>query len=44
MARDVVRWPIDKNYKTETPHMKQWLTNRVDYLSTIIANYLAGTK
>jgi len=44
MARDAVCWPIDKNYKTEIPRMKQWLTNRVGYLSTIIANYPAGTK
>jgi len=44
MARDAARWPIDKNYKTETPRMKQWLTNRVDYLSAIIASYPAGTK
>lgn len=44
MARDAARWPIDKNYKTEIPRMKQWLTNRVGYLSTIIANYPAGTK
>jgi len=44
MARDAARWPIDKNYKTETPRMKQWLTNRIDYLSTIIAKYPAGTK
>lgn len=43
-TRDAVCWPIDKNYKTEIPRMKQWLTNRVDYLSTIIANYPAGTK
>jgi len=43
-ARDAARWPIDKNYKTEIPRMKQWLTNRVDYLSTTIANYPAGTK
>lgn len=44
MARDVARWPIDKNYKTEILHMKQWLTNRIGYLSGIIANYPVGTK
>lgn len=44
MARDVTRWPIDKNYKTEILHMKQWLTNRIGYLSGIIANYPVGTK
>jgi spore coat protein CotH len=44
MARDAARWPIDKNNKTEISRMKQWLTNRVDYLSTIIVNYPAGTK
>lgn len=44
MARDAVCWPIDKNYKTEISRMKQWLINRVGYLSTIIANYPAGTK
>lgn len=44
MTRDAANWPIDKNYKTEILRMKQWLTNRVGYLSTIIANYPEGTK
>jgi hypothetical protein len=44
MARDAARWPIGKNYTTETVKMKQWLTNRVSYLSTVIANYPAGTN
>jgi spore coat protein CotH len=44
MASNAVRWPIDKNYKTEIPRLKQWLTSRVSYLSGIIANYPEGTK
>jgi spore coat protein CotH len=44
MARNAVRWPIDKNYKTEIPRMQQWLTSRVTYLSGIIANYPEGTR
>lgn len=43
-SRDAARWPIDKNSKVEILKMKQWLTNRVGYLSTVIANYPAGTK
>lgn len=43
-ARDAARWPIDKNSKVEILKMKQWLTNRVSYLSTVIANYPVGTK
>lgn len=42
--RDAARWPIDKNSKVEILKMKQWLSNRVSYLSTVIANYPAGTK
>lgn len=44
MARNAVRWPIDKNYATEIQHMKLWLTNRVSYLSGIIANYPEGIR
>jgi CotH protein. len=43
-SRDAARWPIDKNNKVEILKMKQWLTNRVGYLSTVIANYPVGTK
>lgn len=43
-SRDAARWPIDKNNKVEILKMKQWLTNRVSYMSSVIANYPAGTK
>lgn len=44
MKRDAARWPIDKNYQTETGRMKQWIELRVSYLDTVINNYPAGTK
>jgi hypothetical protein len=44
MERNGTRWPIDKNYITETQRLQQWLNNRVGYLTTVIANYPAGTK
>lgn len=44
IARNATRWPIDKNYQTETVRQEQWLRNRVNYLSTVIANYPSGTK
>lgn len=44
MERNNTRWPIDKNYITETQRLQQWLNNRVAYLTTVIANYPAGTK
>jgi len=43
-SRDAARWPIDKNSKVEIQMMKQWLTNRVSYMSSVIANYPVGTK
>ncbi|MBN1188081.1 MAG: CotH kinase family protein [Bacteroidales bacterium] len=39
LARDFERWPIDRNYTTETERMKNWLSNRVSYLNTVINNY-----
>ncbi|MFT3738518.1 MAG: CotH kinase family protein [Breznakibacter sp.] len=44
MARNAKRWPIDKNYVTETQHLQQWLSNRVGHMTTVIAGYPAGTK
>lgn len=44
MQRDAKRWPIDKNNAAEIQKMKQWLTSRIGYLSTVIENYPAGTK
>lgn len=32
-------WPIDKNYGTEINKLKNWITNRVNYLNTIIPKY-----
>ncbi len=43
MARDLQRWPIDRNYTTETGRMEAWLSQRVTYLTTVITNYPAGT-
>ena len=43
LARDLKRWPINKNYNTETTRMKTWLSNRVTYLNTVINNYPGGT-
>jgi len=44
MVRDAERWPIDKSNQSEIQRMKQWLSMRVDYLSTVIGNYPAGSK
>jgi len=43
LARDLTRWPIDRNYATETNRMKDWLSNRVPYLTTVINAYPEGT-
>jgi hypothetical protein len=43
LARDFQRWPIDKNYVTETSRMEDWLSQRVTYLTTVINNYPGGT-
>jgi hypothetical protein len=43
MARDFQRWPIDKNYITETGRMEVWLSNRVSYLTSVINDYPSGT-
>jgi len=44
LARNNDRWPIDKNSATETAHLQTWLTNRVAYMTTVIASYPVGTK
>ncbi|WP_243347316.1 CotH kinase family protein [Parabacteroides sp. FAFU027] len=44
LVRNASRWPIDKNFQTETLHLHQWLSNRVSYMTTVIANYPVGTK
>lgn len=43
-AKDAARWPIGKDGATETLHLKQWLTNRISYLSTVISAYPSGSK
>lgn len=43
MARDYERWPIDRHYNTEIDRMKNWLSNRVPYLTSVINNYPQGT-
>lgn len=42
MKRDFNKWPIDKKYATEIDRMKTWLSQRCNYLDTVIANYPAG--
>lgn len=42
MKRDFNKWPIDKKYATEIERMKTWLSQRCNYLDTVIANYPAG--
>lgn len=37
--RNLKSWPIDKSYKTEIERMKNWLTNRINYLDIVIQNY-----
>lgn len=43
LSRDFARWPIDRNYATETRRMEDWLSYRVTHLTSIINNYPAGT-
>jgi hypothetical protein len=43
LARDFKRWPIDKNFTTETNRMENWLSDRVTYLGTVINNYPGGS-
>jgi len=43
LARDLQRWPIDKNYTVETNRMEDWLYDRVTYLSSVINSYPEGT-
>ena len=43
MAREAKKWPIDKNYVTETNRLEKWLSDRVTYLTTVINNYPAGS-
>ena len=44
MNRDNKRWPIDKYHAAETTRMKQWLSRRVSFMSTVIADYPEGSK
>ncbi|MDP4276850.1 MAG: CotH kinase family protein [Bacteroidota bacterium] len=44
MKRNASQWPIGKDYTNEISSMQRWLTNRVDYLTTVISNYPSGTK
>ncbi|HLO58423.1 MAG TPA: CotH kinase family protein [Bacteroidales bacterium] len=43
LARDFERWPIDRDYTEETARMQEWLSSRVDYLTTVINGYPDGT-
>jgi spore coat protein CotH len=38
MERDYVRWPIDKSYASEIGKLKKWITQRIEYLTTVINN------
>lgn len=42
LARDMQRWPIGKHYGTETGKMEDWLTERINHLTTVINNYPNG--
>jgi hypothetical protein len=44
MYRDSKRWPIDRNFTTETERMEEWLSDRVTYLTPVINNYPEGEK
>jgi hypothetical protein len=43
LARDAARWPIDRNYGTETVRMKDWLSKRVTRLDAVIGGYPGGS-
>jgi spore coat protein CotH len=38
MERDYVRWPIDKSYVTEIGRLKNWISQRIGHLTTVISN------
>ncbi len=38
MERDLERWPINKYYVTEIEKLKNWLTQRFGYLTTVTKN------
>lgn len=40
--REARRWPIGKDFSVEVQRMKQWLTQRVDYMDRLIENYPEG--
>lgn len=39
MARNLERWPINKNYDTERSKMKSWLTKRVENYDAVVKKY-----
>ena len=41
-ARDFERWPIDRSYTQELENMYDWLEERIDVLTSVIAQYPAG--
>ncbi|MBP5386599.1 MAG: CotH kinase family protein [Prevotella sp.] len=43
LDRDAIRWPIDKNHKTEIYRMGNWLAERVDYLDKVVSQYSEHT-
>lgn len=43
LDRDAIRWPIDKNHRTEIYRMGKWLAERIDYLDKVVAQYSSHT-
>lgn len=39
LARDLKRWPIDKSPSSETKKMEKWITNRTNYMNTVVGGY-----
>ncbi len=39
LERDLKRWPIDKSPTVETKKMGDWLTNRTNYMNTVVGGY-----
>jgi len=44
LQHNATRWPINKTPTTETAFLHQWLLNRVNYLTRVIAGYPEGIK
>jgi len=41
LARDAAKWPIGRYYATEKKRMENWITNRVNFMHKVVANYPA---